>query len=93
LLADNPLARGRLFGENRAILGCLTNWDSRDLELPLDFLRDGRAIAEIYADAPDAREQPTHTVIQNQDVTRATKLMLHLAPGGGTAVRIRPPAE
>ena len=74
-------------------LGCLTDWDSRDLELPLDFLRDGRTVAEIYADAPDAGEQPTHTVIEKKDVSRTTKLKLHLAPGGGAAVRFHPPAE
>ena len=74
-------------------LGCLTDWDSRDLEVPLDFLRDGRTVAEIYADAPDAREQPTHTVIEKKDVSPTTKLKLHLAPGGGAAVRFHPPAE
>jgi alpha-glucosidase len=71
-------------------LGCLTDWDSRDIELPLDFLRESRSAAEIYADAPDAREHPTHTEIQQKEVDRTTKLMLHLAPGGGAAVRIRP---
>ena len=74
-------------------LGCLTDWDSRDLELPLEFLHDGRSVAEIYADAADAGEHPTHTTIQKKDVGRATKLRLHLAAGGGAAVRIRPAAK
>ena len=75
-------------------LGCLTDWDSRDLEIPLDFLPDGRSVAEIYAEAPDAGERPTRTRdSEEKDVTRATKLMLHLAPGGGAAVRIRAGAD
>jgi alpha-glucosidase len=74
-------------------LGCLTDWDSRDLELPLDFLRDGQSVAEIYDDAPDAGERLTLTEIQKKEVGRTTKLTLHLAPGGGAAVRIRPPGS
>ncbi len=74
-------------------LGCLTDWDSRDLELPLDFLGDRRWVAEIYADAPDAAQHPTHTTIERKNVGRATKLKLHLAPGGGAALHILPAPE
>ncbi len=35
-------------------VGSLTNWDERDVKVPLDFLGDGKYVAEIYADAPDA---------------------------------------
>jgi alpha-glucosidase len=95
VLSGHPMqfiAIARRSGEDW-FLGCLTDWDTRDLELPLDFLRDGQSVAEIYADAPDAAERPTHTKIQKKEVARTTKLMLHLAPGGGAAVRIRPPGR
>jgi alpha-glucosidase len=70
-------------------IGCLTDWDERDLELSLDFLAPGPHVAEIYADAPDAEKHPTHTTIRRQDVDRASRLKVHLAPGGGAALRIR----
>jgi alpha-glucosidase len=95
VLSGHPMqfiAIARRSGEDW-FLGCLTDWDSRDLELPLDFLRKGCSAAEIYSDAPDAGERPTHTEIQKKEVARTTKLMLHLAPGGGAAVRIRPPGN
>jgi alpha-glucosidase len=95
VLSGQPMrfiAVARCSGEDW-FLGCLTDWDSRDLELPLDFLREGRSVAEIYLDASDAGERPTHTEIQKKEVSRTTKLMVHLAPGGGAAVRIRPPGK
>ena len=70
-------------------LGCLTDWDPRDLELPLDFLRDGRSVAEIMPMRPTPGT-PHHTVIEKKDVSPTTKLKLHLAPGGGAAVRSVP---
>jgi alpha-glucosidase len=69
-------------------VGCLTDWNERDLDLPLDFLGEGGHVAEVYADAPDASVHPTHTVIQQQQVNRMQHLRLHLAPGGGAAIRI-----
>ena len=51
-------------------MGSLTNWDARDVKVPLDFLGDGKYVAEIYADAPDAAEEATHTVISRQTVDR-----------------------
>jgi alpha-glucosidase len=74
-------------------LGCLTDWDARDLELPLGFLGDGQWVADVYADAPDASKHPTHTMIDTKDVDHTTTLRLRLAPGGGAAVRIHPRAN
>ena len=42
-------------------VGSLTNWDERTAKVPLDFLGEGKYVAEIYADAPDAaRSNPHH---------------------------------
>lgn len=71
-------------------LGAISNWDPRDLDLDLSFLSTGQYIAEIYADAPDAGVNPTHTNRSTVSVTRSTHLKLHLASGGGAAIRIRP---
>jgi len=71
-------------------VGSLTNWDSRDLEIPLSFLGNGKYGAEIYADAPDADRYPKGVSVRKQTVDRNTRLKVHLAPGGGYALRLVP---
>jgi alpha-glucosidase len=72
---------------NEWYLGSITNWDAREVEVPLDFLGSGEWSAEIYSDAPDADVHPKHTVIEQKRVSASQKLKLTLAPGGGAAVR------
>ena len=45
-------------------VGSLTNWEERNTKVPLDFLGDGKYVAEIYADAPDAATDATHISFQ-----------------------------
>jgi alpha-glucosidase len=71
-------------------LGAITNWDSRDLSIPLEFLGAGNWTAEIYSDAPDADANPRHTVIERKRVSSAEKLKVTLAAGGGVAIRFTP---
>ena len=71
-------------------VGSLTNWDARDVKVPLSFLGDGKYIAEMYADAPDAADEPTHTVLTRQSVDRNTVLDVHMVSGGGNAMWIHP---
>lgn len=71
-------------------LGSMTNWDARELEVSLDFLDAGNCQADIYADAPDAGRNPKSVRIERKTVTRATKLHVVMAPGGGYAVRFVP---
>jgi alpha-glucosidase len=71
-------------------LGAITNWDSREVNIPLEFLGAGEYIAEIYSDAPDAAVNPKHTTIEQRRVTASTLLKVNLAPGGGVAVRFSP---
>jgi alpha-glucosidase len=71
-------------------VGSLTNWDARDVKVPLSFLGEGKYVAEIYADAPDAAEEPTHTVLTKQTVDRTTVLDVHMVSGGGNAMWIHP---
>jgi alpha-glucosidase len=74
-------------------LGSMTNWNARELDLPLNFLGAGRYTAEIYADAPDAGQYPKGVSIQKKIVERGTRLAVKLAPGGGYAVRFVPQTE
>src|SRR3984885_1974257 len=71
-------------------LGGITNWDSREVNIPLEFLGAADYVAEIYSDAPDAAVNPKHTTIERRDVTASTLLKVNLAPGGGVAVRFSP---
>ena len=74
-------------------VGSLTNWEERDTHVPLDFLDDGKYIAEIYADAPDAATNATHTTFTKRPVDRTTILDIHMVSGGGNAVWIHPANE
>jgi alpha-glucosidase len=69
-------------------VGSLTNWDARDVKVPLSFLGPGKYEAEIYADAPDAAEEATHTVISRRTVDQSTVLDVHMVSGGGSAMWI-----
>jgi alpha-glucosidase len=71
-------------------LGAMTNWDARDLHIPLDFLDEGNYEMKIFADGPDAAKTATDLRITTQSVKSTDKLPLHLAPGGGAAVIISP---
>jgi alpha-glucosidase len=77
-------------------LGSVTDENQRTLEAPLAFLDPGRQyVAEIYADGQDANweSNPYPVDIINSSVDYDTVIMLKLAPGGGTAVRLRPADE
>ena len=78
-------------GTDNWYVGSVTDATARDLDLPLDFLGDGRRYqAIIYEDGPDAdyRDNPYPMTIRRLDVDRDTVLHLHLASGGGAAIQI-----
>jgi alpha-glucosidase len=77
---------------NEWYLGSITNWTPRDLHVPLNFLGTGRYTAEIYQDAADAATHPKDVIIRKQIVHKDEELTLHLAPGGGCAIRFVPEA-
>lgn len=71
-------------------LGSLTNWEDRSVNLSLSFLGPGDYVAEMYADAADAGQQPEHTAFTRQPVTKDSMLQINMASGGGNAVWIHP---
>jgi alpha-glucosidase len=75
---------------NEWYIGGLTNWSARDLTLDFSFLGDGAYTAEIFRDGINADKDGTDYVKTVQPVTKTTQLPIHLAPGGGVAVRIYP---
>jgi alpha-glucosidase len=71
-------------------VGSLTNWDARNVKVPLSFLGSGKYVAEIYADAPDAAAEATHTTLTKQPVDQTTVLDVQMVSGGGNAIWIHP---
>lgn len=71
-------------------VGTITNWDERDVKVPLDFLDNGQYQAEIYSDGPDAATEATHTTLSTHPVDKDTVLDVHMVPGGGNAIWIHP---
>ena len=71
-------------------LGSMTNWEARDLELPLGFLGKGQYEAQIFSDGPDADTVGTSLAISTKRVKPSDKLTVHLALGGGLAAIFTP---
>lgn len=75
---------------NDWFLGSMSNWNGRELDVPLSFLGPRRYRAEIYADADDADQLPKNISIRKQVMDRDMRLHVRLAAGGGLAVRFVP---
>jgi hypothetical protein len=80
-------------GKDEWFIGAITDENRRESSVSLGFLTPGRTYeAIIYSDAPDAhwKENPMAYEIGRKKVTSRSTLPLSLAPGGGSAVRLRP---
>jgi len=80
---------GRRHG-NEWYVGSITGSHAVDLDIPLEFLPAGDFVAEIYSDAKDAGENPTHALVETQKVNRTMRLKANMVSGGGQAIRIHP---
>lgn len=72
-------------------VGAITDHNSRVAVIDLSFLpKDGKYVATIYEDAPDAhwKDNPQAYRIRTVKVKPGMKLRQPLAPGGGAAIRI-----
>lgn len=78
---------------DRWFIGSITNEETREVTIPLDFLPEGQTFdATLYLDGEDAHwdENPTSYRIENRTVTAADTLVLPLAAGGGAAISLFP---
>jgi alpha-glucosidase len=71
-------------------VGGMTNWDGRDLEIPLGFLGPGAYVAQVFADGADADKNAASLSLASKKVKAGDKLTVHLAPGGGVALILTP---
>ncbi|WP_338592383.1 glycoside hydrolase family 97 protein [Shewanella khirikhana] len=84
--------KARQYSGNDWYLGAVTDEQARDVTVKLDFLEPGKTFeAQIYQDGKDAewKWRPYETDIKKQKVRRGDTLILHLAEGGGAAVRLK----
>jgi len=74
-------------------LGSITDENAREINLPLNFLDEGKEYTAIlYEDAEDSHwdKNPTAYKIENKIVVNSDTLKLKLAPGGGAAISFIP---
>ncbi|ELR70209.1 Alpha-glucosidase [Fulvivirga imtechensis AK7] len=80
-------------GSDKWFVGSITDENTRQLNIPLDFLDNGKNYkATIYGDERDAHwdKNPTAYRITERTVTSEDSLDLRLAPGGGAAISLIP---
>jgi len=69
-------------------VGAMTDWDERDMVLDLGFLGEGDWTAEVFRDGVNADRNASDYVRETVAVPGDRVLKIHLAPGGGCALRL-----
>ncbi|MCH5231098.1 MAG: glycoside hydrolase family 97 catalytic domain-containing protein [Muribaculaceae bacterium] len=69
-------------------IGAMTNNEARTLDIPFDFLDNGKYLATIYEDN-DTAETKTRVGISEKRVKKGDKLKLNLKERGGAAILLR----
>ena len=80
-------------GNENWFLGTITDENARDTEIKCDFLSPNKKYqVTIYEDGKEAswNLNPKSYAIKTIQVTNKSKIKLHLAPGGGTAISFLP---
>ena len=77
---------------NEWYIGSITNDQPRTVSLALDFLKEGKYEATIYADGADAHavKNPTSVDISTKTVSNTDTLKVIMANGGGQAIQLKP---
>ena len=70
-------------------VGSMTDWDEREIDIPLDFLGEGSYTATVWRDGDDANTNPTSLIREEIDVDMTTILRAQLAKGGGHVIYLR----
>jgi alpha-glucosidase len=69
-------------------VGAMNNWTARDLDVDFSFLPDGNFQMDAYQDGVNADRFGSDYKLTRTQVSKTTKLKIHLAPGGGWAARL-----
>ena len=68
-------------------VGGITNWEARDVELPLSFLGSGEYTIESFLDGANAHRKGNDYAYSKSRLANRT-MKIHMAPGGGFALRL-----
>jgi alpha-glucosidase len=71
-------------------VGAMTDGTPRELDANMSFLPDGKFVAVIYKDGPNAQRYSSDYQKEIISLSNQDKLKIHLAPGGGWVARIYP---
>lgn len=71
-------------------VGGMTNWTARDLSIDLSFLPEGQWKMEIFRDGRNASKAARDFVHESLLLPESRTVELHLAPGGGFALKLVP---
>ncbi|KPK83528.1 MAG: hypothetical protein AMS27_12610 [Bacteroides sp. SM23_62_1] len=71
-------------------VGIMTDWTPRNLEIPLDFLGEGRYHAVVWSDSPDSGEYPERLVKSEVTLSGKDIHVAKLASGGGQVIHLFP---
>lgn len=70
-------------------IGGITDWQERDIELDFSFLKEKICQGLLYEDGINAHRIGRDFHLKLIHVDENTRLTVHLAPGGGFAIRMR----
>ncbi len=71
-------------------VGAMTDWTPRELEVDFSFLPEGSFHMAAFQDGVNADRMASDYKMLRSQVSKASKLKIKLAPGGGWAARITP---
>ena len=69
-------------------VGGMTDWTARDMNVDLGFLPEGTYTVETYKDGLNADKAAVDYKYETTQLTNKDQIKLHMAPGGGFALRI-----
>jgi len=69
-------------------VGGMTDWTPRDMNVDLNFLPEGTYTVETYKDGLNADKSAVDFKYEKKQLTNKDQIKLHMAPGGGFALRI-----
>jgi alpha-glucosidase len=75
---------------NTWYVGALTDWTERSIQLDFSFLGEGSYTLTFFADGPNASRVGNDYIKGSKQITKADKLSIHMAPGGGWVGIITP---
>ena len=86
----NYISMARKKGHNW-YLGAITNWNGRDVTIDFSFLEKGKTFeADLFTDGLNAEKAAVDYTREKITVDSTTKMIFHLASGGGLSAIISP---